>query len=154
MHAHLTNEELTDRLLGDPSMTIEAHLLECADCRKELSHLKESIGLFRGAAQEWSENAAMVRRLSQREVKWTMPRWAIAVVAMLLLVVLPGLYLRKYRPGRAKVSPVTTVTTQTQIDEDNQLLSEVNSEISEGVPAPMQPLQLSYSTNSSAAQTK
>jgi hypothetical protein len=48
------------------------------------------------------------------------------------------------------------LSAQAQIEQDNELLTAVNSEIAEGVPAPMQPLQVSLSNNSasSANQTK
>ena len=55
----------------------------------------------------------------------------------------------------SKKSPVA-VSEQAQIEQDNELLTAVNSEITEGVPAPMQPLEVSFSNSSasSANQTK
>ena len=78
--------------------------------------------------------------------------------AFLLLIILPVLYLSERKSPTAsnsEKSPVA-VSKQAQIEQDNELLTAVNSEITEGVPAPMQPLQVSLSNSSasSANQTK
>lgn len=159
MSAHLTNEEMTDRLLGVPSMTVDAHLIECQACLAEFNVMRASIGNFRDAAHSWSENAVAVRRnlaVASRRTTW-MAEWIVAA-AFLLLMIVPVLYLRERKSPSAtssQKSPVA-VSEQAQIEQDNELLSAVNSEITEGVPAPMQPLEVSFSNSSasSANQTK
>jgi predicted anti-sigma-YlaC factor YlaD len=160
MSAHLTTEEMTDRLLGVPSMTVDAHLLECQACLAEFNVMRASIDNFRGAAQSWSEDAMAVNRnliaIAPRRKTWT-AEWIVAT-AFLLLIILPVLYWSERKSPTAsnsEKSPVA-VSTQEQIEQDNELLTAVNSEITEGVPAPMQPLQVSLfnSSASSANQTK
>jgi hypothetical protein len=160
MSAHLTTEEMTDRLLGVPSMTVDAHLLECQVCLAEFNVMRASIDNFRGAAQSWSEDAVAVNRnliaIAPRRKTWT-AEWIVAT-AFLLLMILPVLYWSERKSPTASNSenPPVAVSRQEQIEQDNELLTAVNSEITEGVPAPMQPLQVSLfnSSASSANQTK
>lgn len=160
MSAHLTNEEMTDRLLGVPSMTVDAHLIECQACLAEFNVMRAAIGNFRHAGHSWSENAVAVSRnlaaVASRRTTWT-AEWIVAA-AFLLLMIVPVLYLRERKSPSAtssEKSPVA-VSEQAQIEQDNELLTAVNSEITEGVPAPMQPLEVSFSNSSasSANQTK
>jgi predicted anti-sigma-YlaC factor YlaD len=161
MTAHLTNEELTDRLLNEPSMTVDAHLLDCEACRAELNQVGTSLGLFRSAAHSWSENAAEINSkviavVPRRQRIWA-AEWAVAAALLLMLVVLPMLYWQDHGKQVAKNNQTSPVETfQAQVNQDNELLSAVNSEIAEGVPAPMQPLRvsLSYGPVNTANQAK
>ena len=62
MSAHLTHAELTDNLLGVSSMTVNAHLLSCPACTRELDGMKTSITAFRDAAHAWNEDALATSR--------------------------------------------------------------------------------------------
>jgi predicted anti-sigma-YlaC factor YlaD len=161
MSAHLTHEELTDRLLSEPSMTVDAHLQDCEACRKEFDQLRSSLGLFRDAAHGWSENAApfsqrVVAVAPRRKAVWT-AEWAVAAALLLVVVILPIVYWQD-RGHKVKNASTTSPaeTFQAQVDKDNEMLSAVNSEIAESVPTPMQPLRvsLSYGSVNSANQAK
>jgi predicted anti-sigma-YlaC factor YlaD len=161
MTAHLTHEELTNRLLSEPSMTVDAHLLDCEGCRKELDQLRSSVALFRDAAHGWSENAASVSQrviaiAPRRKALWT-AEWAVAAALLLVVVILPMVYWQN-RGHNVQSGSITSPadTFQAQVDKDNEMLSAVNSEIAESVPAPMQPLRvsLSYGSTNSANQAK
>ena len=165
MSAHLTQEELTDNLLGVSSLTVNAHLLSCPACANELDQLKNSISCFRGAAHAWSENAlradrsgSLARTLPARS--WPAATWALAAAVMILFVAASTFYLRDHQSRNqahsVQVSSPATVlsASQSQIDQDNELLSQVNSEIAEAVPAPMQPLRLSESVASNGSASK
>ena len=163
MSTHLTHEELTDNLLGVSSFTVNAHLVNCSACTEELELMKQSITGFRGAAHGWSESviaaerttslAAAIPRRSLAVSNWASANWVLTAAAVLVFT-LGFLYLRNRQPryqdhSAQIVTPATTVTTtQSQIEKDNELLSQVNREIAEAVPAPMQPLQLSQSSAS------
>jgi anti-sigma factor RsiW len=164
MSVHLTHEELTDNLLGVSSLTVNAHLLSCPACANELDQIKNSIAAFRGAAHAWSESAMAGERaepLGRRFPRsWTTANWVLAAAAMILFAVGLSFYFRdtgnqaigKQTHTIQIATPVTAVeASQAQIEKDNELLSQVNSEIAEAVPAPMQPLQLSQSDGSSTA---
>jgi predicted anti-sigma-YlaC factor YlaD len=163
MTAHLSNEELTNRLLDVPSMTVEAHLLDCEACRAELNQLRASVGAFRAAARSWGENAAVVGRsvttIAPRRQRVWAAEWVVAAAFLLVLVVLPILYMQdggtRTQVG-STIAPASAEVSQAQIKQDNELLSAVDNEIAEGIPTPMQPLRvsLSYGSTDSANQTK
>jgi hypothetical protein len=161
--SHLTKEELTDNLLGVSSLTVNTHLLGCPACADELEQVKRSIGGFREAAHNWSEHARMsvgaVRNLPHRgQSRPTM--WILATAAMILLIAGSIVYMHQ-EPAVSQKHPVAVATpttsaglSQAQLDQDNQLLSQVNVELSEAVPAPMQPLVASEVSGSSATTNK
>jgi len=166
MSVHLTHEELTDSLLGVSSLTVNAHLLSCPACADELAKLKSSIGSFRDAARAWSESALATGRMvpvvgalpksSRPKRSWAV-NWVLAT-AMILFAAALTFYVRDYqarnRLNSAQEARPATVVKQSQIERDNELLSQVNSELEEGVPAPMEPLRLLDSTTSSISTTK
>jgi hypothetical protein len=164
MNAHLTHEELTDKLLGASSLTVNAHLLECPGCANELERLKGSLSSFRDAAHAWSESSlATVERnweRTERPTSWPAANWILVAAALLLLVAGSTAYLHVQRmAGVATSAQVSTPVvnpglTQAQLDQDNQLLSQVSGELAESVPAPMQPLLVSDSTTSGAITSK
>jgi hypothetical protein len=160
--SHLTKEELTDKLLGVSSLTVNAHLLGCPACADELEQVKRSIGGFRDAAHGWSEHAQVVgavRNLPHKE-RSRATMWILATAAMILLVAGSVVYRHQEATvSQAHPAVVTTPTTnlglsQAQLDQDNQLLAQVNVELSEGVPAPMQPLLVSEASGSSRTTNK
>jgi predicted anti-sigma-YlaC factor YlaD len=162
MNAHLTNEELTNRLLDEPSMTVDAHLLDCGSCRAELNEMRRAVAAFRTAARGWSENASTLAQnvvpVTPRRKNLRAAEWIIAAAFLLLLVVMPVLYWqdRTSHTQTGSTPASATEVFQSQVNQDNELISAVNREIAEGVPAPMQPLRvsLSYGTASSANRTK
>jgi anti-sigma factor RsiW len=153
MNSHLSDSELTDHLLGFASEESQLHLERCPACRKELSRLQESIQLFRTAAIKWSENQELNRttlrtRKSGSVGRLVMIRRFAVVAALVVFAVIVGFHLKDHQPilwrrltGMEVISSDTR--SQSQIAKDNELLSRLTSELSENVPAPMQPLQIS-----------
>ena len=164
MNAHLTHEEMTDKLLGSSSLTVNAHLLECPACAHELERLKGSISSFREGAHAWGEdNLVAVERNwahTERPTRWPAANWILVAAALLLFVAGSSVYLHVQR--MAGISTSAKVTTpvvnpglsKSQLDQDNELLSQVSGELAESVPAPMQPLLVSDSTTSGAVTSK
>jgi anti-sigma factor RsiW len=164
MSAHLTTEELTDSLLGVSSLTVNAHLLNCPACASELDRLKNSIAEFRGAAHAWSENSTAGERTVS--IAGALPRrswaanWVLAAAAVIVFAAGLISYRRDHRLGSrdqsAQVAAPAIIVegSAAQIEKDNELMSQVNSEIAEAVPAPMQPLQLSQSAASNDSSAK
>jgi hypothetical protein len=165
MSAHITHEEMTDLLMGARTSTLECHLQTCAGCREELERVKSSLALFRTASHAWSESESSESAAWQPVIK--LPRasahiswWKMAAVAAVMLTVFATAYRIKKNfsaDSAAKMTtsqPVTTASLQDQIAEDNELLAQVNSEISEAVPMPMQPLQISAASTESSSQNK
>lgn len=163
MSAHLTHEELTDNLLGVSSLTVNAHLLSCPACANELDQLKSSLAAFRGAAHAWSEKAlaadrtvSVVHTFPRRS--WAAVNWALVAVAMILFAAGFAFYVHDDRNQTTSAKIAASVSaseaSQAQIERDNELLSQVNSELAEPVPAPMQPLRLLESAASNTSTTK
>jgi predicted anti-sigma-YlaC factor YlaD len=163
--AHLTKEEMTDNLLGVSSLTVNAHLLDCPACADELERVKRTLSGFRDAAHSWSEHAQVaeeigaVRNLTYKE-RSRPTMWLLATAAMILLIAGSVVYLHQ-EPTVSQTHPVAVATpmtnaglSQVQLDQDNQLLSQVSVELSEAVPAPMQPLLVSEASGSSATTNK
>lgn len=162
--AHLTHEELTDNLLGVSSLTVNAHLLSCPACASELERVKNSIASFRSAAHAWSEDSLVAPESTRssatgRAAVWP-ARWILATAALVLFAAGSLTYLQRERTASqthsAQVSTATTSAglSQAQLDQDNELLSQVNGELSEAVPAPIQPLLVSESVGSGATTNK
>jgi predicted anti-sigma-YlaC factor YlaD len=167
MSAHLTQAELTDNLLGVSSLTVNAHLLSCPACADELERLRSSIATFRGAAYAWSESALANtdRRAPLVEVArrrpWRAASWILAAAAMILFVSVSAFYPHNHQIERVarSTTPVSSSSAasdivRSEIDRDNELLSQVNSELAEAVPAPMQPLGLSESVSTNSSTIK
>jgi hypothetical protein len=172
MSAHITQEEMTELLMGTRTSTLDCHLRACAECREEFERVKSSLALFRTASHAWTESLAS--KTSEMQQLISLPRartsyaswWKLAAVMAVLLIVFAAAYRIKHTSGNDNTAKGTTPNAviaessqnqiaQDQIAQDNELLAQVNSEISESVPTPMQPLQISAaSSNSSSQNTK
>jgi hypothetical protein len=156
MNSHLSDLELTDYLLGSASEASQIHLESCPACQNELNELKKSIQLYRSAATGWSENRELeISRAPMPEpARLNRPiliaRWAMAAA---LVVFIAGFHFKNYQANWWRGLRRTAVVTsdgrsRSEIERDNELLSRLTSELSESVPAPMQPLQISQISQS------
>jgi predicted anti-sigma-YlaC factor YlaD len=156
MNSHLSDADLTDQLLGIPSQTAEAHLRTCPRCRNQLQQLGESIESFRNAAIGWSASQESfflnpsrrevppARRASSRLIGvWT------AGILFLGVISSAGLYWRHSAVQRQEVtvqvptaSAADSLQTEVDIENDNELLRRVTSEVSEPIPASLRTLQI------------
>jgi anti-sigma factor RsiW len=135
MIAHLSSEEFSECILGQPSPLIAQHIDGCPACRAELTNFREALAEFRGAVHTWSEdqaaqyqaNATSTVPASDPESRpWTASQqlaWAllIAVVCILASFVVP------WREGD-------------NIGGDAVLLKQVDAQVSRTVPSSMEPL--------------
>ncbi|HSS99786.1 MAG TPA: hypothetical protein VLK33_22280 [Terriglobales bacterium] len=149
MNEHLTHQELTDHLLGTRSATVEAHLASCPACSKELYQFRESLGTFRSAVRNWSEAERPVQRQvfpAPRSFDWLLVG-AMALVLLTFSLVFWGDRGENIaqNPPTPSQQAVIDDNSLAQIQQDNELLSNINQELSEGLPAPMQPLQVADS---------
>jgi hypothetical protein len=164
--SHLSKEELTDNLLGVSSLTVNAHLLDCPTCADELDRVKRTLTGFREAAYNWSEHALVstessaARNWAHRE-RSRPTMWILAAAAAMILFIAGSIVYLHQEPTVSQSHPVVVSTptrnaglSQAQLDQDNQLLSQVSVELSEAVPAPMQPLLVSEASGSSANTNK
>jgi anti-sigma factor RsiW len=131
MIAHLSSEQLSECLLGQPSPLVAQHVAICPACRAELANFREALGQFRGAILAWSDNQAN-RAL---EIPATVPElnswrgsqqltWALVIAGVCILASL-------LFPWR---------TPENAPGNDAMLLNQVDAQVSRAVPASMEPL--------------
>jgi anti-sigma factor RsiW len=141
MSAHLKPEQINDLLLGIAESDATAHLGACPQCRSEMDAMRQTLASLRTASVNWSDDAAKMvllpRNLSSRH-QWARPAWAFAAAAILLVVTI-SFSVRRVHTNAA----VAKSDAQTQIARDNQLLADIQTEIGETTPLPLQPLQVS-----------
>jgi anti-sigma factor RsiW len=131
MIAHLSSEQLSECILGQPSPIVARHVEECAACRAELIQFREAIGEFRGAVRGWSEDQAnqalampapiaAARSLgASHQLAWAL---LIAVVCVVASFVMP-------RHGGENAAGADAV-----------LLNQVDAQVSRAAPSSMEPL--------------
>jgi anti-sigma factor RsiW len=128
MNRHLSSDEFTQWLAGQPTPEQERHLAECRDCAAELQRIHAPIALFRGSLHEWSmKREPPARPMSARirpGIMWT--RLA-ATAALLAVIIAIGVETNHWRAaGIAR--------------EDDALLEQVQADVSRSVPARMEPM--------------
>jgi anti-sigma factor RsiW len=140
MSAHLKPEQINDLLLGIAEVDATAHLSTCPQCRTEVEAMRRTLASLRTASVNWSDDAAKMvllpRNLHSRP-QWTRPAWVFAAAAILLVVTI------SFSVRRGRNITVAKSDAQTQIARDNQLLADIQTEIGETTPLPLQPLQVS-----------
>ena len=55
MNQHLTWEQISDYLIGDPAPAYAQHARECGSCREEIARIESALSDFRGAVRNWTE---------------------------------------------------------------------------------------------------
>jgi anti-sigma factor RsiW len=135
MIAHLSSEQLSEFVMGQPSpqITLEVaqHVEDCPACRAELANFREALGEFRGAVRAWSQdqaNAVLAIPAAASERRgWTASHqlaWALVIAAVCIIAsfVVP-------RPAEQKT-----------LGSDVVLLNQVDAQVSRTVPSSMEPL--------------
>jgi anti-sigma factor RsiW len=141
MSTHLKPEQINDLLLGTSESEATAHVAACPQCRAEMDAMRRTLASFRTASVNWSDDAAKMvllpRNLHSRH-QWARPAWVFAAAAVLLVVTISFSVRRGHNSAAVAKSDA-----QTQIARDNQLLADIQTEIVETTPLPLQPLQVS-----------
>jgi hypothetical protein len=127
---HLSSEQLSECILGQPSPMLAQHVQDCAVCQAELGNFREALGEFRGAVRAWSNdqaNAALdipapvsqPRSIASHQLAWAV---LIAVVCVIASLVVP-------RHGAENAAASDAV-----------LLNQVDAQVSRTAPTSMEPL--------------
>jgi anti-sigma factor RsiW len=141
---HLQPEQMNDLLLGIVGSETAAHLGACPQCRSEVEAMRQTLGSFRSAAVGWSEGAAKQVALPsahRARATWVRPAWVLATAAIVLAVTIP------VSVWRGHGNKAAAADAQAQISRDNQLLADIESDVGETTPTPMQPLQVKLQVN-------
>ena len=140
---HLSRDQLAKCLIDQPSRTELQHIAECAACRGELSRFRNAVSLFRNAIRDRVDarvawRAPRLARIPNQPLTPVVPlwRWALVVVAAVVLVVVPLLKMKKAPQDVESTSiPMHPNTLETNPD---ALMNAVNLHLSRTVPAPME----------------
>ena len=148
MNEHLTHQELTDHLLGTRS-ALWKRIWPLVRLAARVVSIPESLGTFRTAVHNWSQAERSVQRQAlpvPRSFDWLLVG-SMAVVLLTFGLIFLGDQSDNSAQNQPTPTPqhVTVENSLAQIQEDNELLSNINQELSEGLPAPMQPLQVADS---------
>jgi hypothetical protein len=131
MSGHLSGEQISAWVLGEPGAEARRHASGCAECAAELARMERALAHFRGSVRGWGagrEIAAPLAVEQPRSVLWSGVRWAAAAALLLAASLLLDVHPRQI-PARAALA-----------QSDVQLLEQVDSEVSRAVPEPMEPL--------------
>lgn len=129
MIPHLTPEQVSEVLAGQPDTMLARHVQDCAVCRAEVAAFRETLAEFRGAVHAWSEQqAGALRRPApvSRERFWK-PAHQFACALAIAAVC-------------AIVSVLSWQRQESAARRDMMLLDQVDMQVSRSVPSSMEPL--------------
>jgi hypothetical protein len=131
MIPHLSSEQLSECILGQPSPMVEQHVEHCPGCRAELASLRGALGEFRGAVRAWSAdqaNTALAIPTGLPEPRfWTASHQLALALLIAAVCVLASFVFPLHRPENA-------------LGSDAALLNQVDAQVSRTVPSSMEPL--------------
>jgi anti-sigma factor RsiW len=131
MIPHLSSDQLSEYILGQPSLLVARHVQDCPVCRAELVQFRETLGEFRGAVRAWSEaeadQALVISDSIPESRSWTVSQqltWALLIAAVCVIAsfVVP-------RHGGESAPGADAV-----------LLNQVDVQVSRTAPSSMEPL--------------
>jgi anti-sigma factor RsiW len=131
MIPHLSSEQLSECILGQPSPIVAQHVQDCPACRAHLASFREALGEFRGAVRAWSEdqaNAALEAPASGWEPRSWSPAKQLAWAVLLAAVCIIASFVMPRHFG--DIGPGS----------DSVLLNRVDVQVSRTVPSSMEPL--------------
>ena len=133
MTEHLSADRIAECVGGGPGPEEQRHLLECAECRAGVARLESALGQFREAVRGWSDGQSgraleRARAAAHRRPARVWFRWPVLAALALALAVAPV-----YKTVRDRQRAAQALA-------DAQLLEQVDREVSESVPSPMEPL--------------
>jgi anti-sigma factor RsiW len=130
MIGHLSSEQLSEYILGQPSPLVARHVQDCPACRGELANFREAMGDFRGAVRVWSEDQAkaVVATPGVTEPRSWMASHQLALAVLVAVVCIVASLVFPRRGGDSGAG------------NDAALLNQVDAEVSRTVPSSMEPL--------------
>ena len=131
MRPHLSSEQISECILGDPRPPVARHVHQCPACRAELVRFREALGEFGGAVRAWSDDRAHAVLAASSPVAprrtWN-PAQQLAWALMLAAVcVIASFVLPWHHAASSSLS-------------DAALLNQVDAQVSSTVPSSMEPL--------------
>ena len=135
MTGHLTNRQIEDLIIDGPDPETRNHLITCESCRSEWGCLDELLEQYKSSAT-LAANSMIVAQ-PQFTVAASRTRWRIfPLIWVCASVMLVGVSVPLYEHRRAEQQQRAAA-----IARDNLLLEQVDLEVSEPVPQPLESLR-------------
>jgi anti-sigma factor RsiW len=131
MIAHLSSDQLSEYILGQPSLIVARHVQDCPACRAELAQFREALGEFRGAVRAWSE----VEADQALEISGSVPQprsWAVSQQLAWALLIAAVCVIASFVMPRQR--------GESTAGADAVLLNQVDVQVSRTAPSSMEPL--------------
>lgn len=165
---HLSESQLDDYLIGDLAAGPAAHLAACSLCTARVAAAEAPIAAFKTVSLAWSERRSATLPLTPqpRPARWGQRlAWATAMSAALLT----GISIPVLRHGShgttpsvpatasfdiASSGPVSSLTDEQQIQNDDQMLRSMNSALAvhSDTPLLLQPVAQTSATRAHRLQ--
>ncbi len=135
MKQHLSPQQINQWVVGERCTEAQQHMLDCPECRAEAVRLEGALGDFRGAVRRWSNGELcappQIDWEKSRPGSWLGWRNLAMLAAAVILCLAAVLFATRFTPSHPATDTAAT---------DVALLKQINAEVSETVPGPMQPL--------------
>ena len=131
MNQHLSEQQIDEWLIGQRPAEVEGHLRSCQSCADEVERVAGPLTLFGGAVRSWGEEQMGSARVWRPAGKSSFAWWraGLAIATLWLVIAVPV-----YRHRQATQEAALTAA------QDEVLLQQVERDLSQSVPAPMEPL--------------
>jgi anti-sigma factor RsiW len=132
MTTHLSDEQLTEVLLGSANEETAGHVRDCAACRAEAGDIREMIAEYTQLARAQADARVLppinvsrkqVQNFSPQRLSWV-ASFALLAVAVFMLMMTPS-------PRRPVSAPVQ--------DADDALLVDIQEDLAREVPEALEP---------------
>jgi hypothetical protein len=155
MNTHLSEKAMLRWQAGEASELERRHVAECAECQARMQPLSDALSWFGTAARQWGAEKASAQR-TVHVVATVTHRWyrfAMAAALACVLLVATGIAMLHWQKQNASMQaqgPQQHETNQgearqQELARDNALLDEVDQDVSQEVPAALEPLSWSAS---------
>jgi hypothetical protein len=126
---HLTDEQFAGVLCGDCDHS--DHLLECAQCRRELRAVQASLADFASLSLEWAEQRASAS-ISTRSVllrSWQSASALTAAAAAVLTAAVLFAGQHQRTPQALSIAPIQAAVSDSEVADDNRLMMAIDNEM-------------------------
>jgi len=149
MVGHLTSEQMEALLMQPESIDRSQHLAHCDRCMAEFESLHAMIGDLRTAVAGYAGQHHRATALPVMSYASPRPMWGLAMAAGAALICVTSSIVLHERA--AHVAPVIVSQQQAEgADSDEQMMSNVQDDLSASVPQPMLPLASTNATDSTS----
>ncbi len=139
---HLDEEQFAAVIAGEADEEARKHAQHCYQCSVEVERMREFVGEFKQAMMAAGERPRRIQPARAAATGW---RMALAAAVMACLVVIAVAMLHGSKPKQAVQGPVVVQPQQEQaqkVDPDDQLLLEVDEDLSRSGPRALEPASL------------